>query len=79
MKTLDINQLDDSDEELAEILISSGLSRPVARTLAYLQKVFTATSFDLERISGLLQPDVSIELWQLTPLYWIEENEEKKP
>jgi hypothetical protein len=30
MKKLDINQLDDSDEEIAEILISSGMSRPVA-------------------------------------------------
>jgi len=37
MKKLDINQLDDSDEELAEILISSGLSKPVARTLTYLK------------------------------------------
>jgi predicted transcriptional regulator len=49
MKKLDINQLDDSDEKVAEILISSGLSRPVARTLAYLRKVDTATSIDLER------------------------------
>ena len=49
MKKLDINQLDDSDEEISDILISSGLSRPVARTLAYLKKVDTATSVDLER------------------------------
>jgi predicted transcriptional regulator len=53
MKKLDINQLDDGDEELSEILKSSGLSRPVARTLAYLQKVDTATSIDLERGTGL--------------------------
>jgi predicted transcriptional regulator len=79
MKKLDINQLDDNDEELAEILISSGLSRPVARTLAYLQKVDTATSIDLERGTGLRQPEVSIAMRQLKPLDWIEENEEKKP
>jgi predicted transcriptional regulator len=79
MKKLDINQLDDSDEELAEILISSGLSRPVARTLAYLQKVDTATSVDLERGTGLRQPEVSIAMRQLNPFDWIEENEEKKP
>ncbi len=79
MKKLDINQLDDSDEELAEILISSGLSRPVARTLAYLKKVDTATSVDLERGTGLRQPEVSIAMRQLNPFYWIEENEEKKP
>src|SRR5450756_2867194 len=79
MKKLNINQLDDSDEELAEILISSGLSRPVARTLAYLKKVDTATSVDLERGTGLRQPEVSIAMRQLNPFDWIEENEEKKP
>jgi len=79
MKKLDINQLDDSDEEIAEILISSGLSRPVARTIAYLKKVDTATSIDLERGTGLRQPEVSIAMRQLNPLDWIEENEEKKP
>jgi len=79
MKKLDINQLDDSDEEMAEILISSGLSRPVARTLAYLKKVDTATSVDLERGTGLRQPEVSIAMRQLNPFDWIEENEEKKP
>jgi len=79
MKKLDFNQLDDNDEELAEILISSGLSRPVARTLAYLQKVDTATSIDLERGTGLRQPEVSIAMRQLKPLDWVDESEEKKP
>jgi predicted transcriptional regulator len=79
MKKLDINQLDDSDEEMSQILISSGLSRPVARTLAYLQKVDTATSIDLERGTGLRQPEVSIAMRQLNPFDWIDESEEKKP
>jgi predicted transcriptional regulator len=79
MKKLDIKQLDDGDEELAEILISSGLSRPVARTLAYLRKVDTATSIDLERGTGLRQPEVSIAMRQLDPFDWIDESEEKKP
>ena len=79
MKKLDINQLDDREEEIAEILISSGLSRPVARTLAYLKKVDTATSVDLERGTGLRQPEVSIAVRQLNPFDWIDENEEKKP
>ena len=79
MKKLDFNQLDDSDEELVDILISSGLSRPVARTLAYLQKVETATSIDLERGTGLRQPEVSIAMRQLDPFDWIDESEEKKP
>ncbi|MBE0522536.1 MAG: ArsR family transcriptional regulator [Candidatus Methanoperedenaceae archaeon] len=79
MKKLDINQLDDSDEEIVEILISSGMSRPAARTLAYLQKVDKSTSVDLERVTGLRQPEVSIAMKELKPFDWIDENEEKKP
>ncbi|MBE0522555.1 MAG: ArsR family transcriptional regulator [Candidatus Methanoperedenaceae archaeon] len=79
MKKLDINQLDDSDEEIVEILISSGMSRPAARTLAYLKKVDEATSVELERGTGLRQPEVSIAMRQLNPFDWIEEDEEKKP
>jgi predicted transcriptional regulator len=79
MKTIDIKQLNDNDEEISDILISSGMSRPVARTLAFLKKVDTATSIDLERATGLRQPEVSIAMKQLNPFDWIEENEEKKP
>ena len=79
MKTIDIKQLDDSDEEIAKILISSGMSRPVARTLTYLLKVDTATSVDFERVAGLRQPEISIAMKELNTLDWIDESEEKKP
>jgi len=79
MKKLDINQLGDSDEEIAEILMSTGMNRPVSRTLAYLIKVDTATSVDLERATGLRQPEVSLAMRALKPLDWIDESEEKKP
>ncbi len=39
----------------------------------------TATSIDLERGTGLRQPEVSIAIRELKPLDWIDENEEKKP
>ena len=79
MKTIDMKQLNENDEETVEILISSGMSRPVAGTLTYLKKVDTATSIDLERVTGLRQPEVSIAMKELTPLDWIDESEEKKP
>jgi predicted transcriptional regulator len=41
--------------------------------------VDTATSVDLERGTGLRQPEVSIAMRQLKPLDWIDEDEEKKP
>jgi len=47
MKKLDINQLDEKEEEIAYALISLGLGRPVARTLAYLNNGDEATSYEL--------------------------------
>ena len=77
MRTHEINPPD--DQEIAEILISLGMSRPVARTLTYLQKVDAATSVELERATGLRQPEVSIAMKALNPHDWIDEREEKKP
>ncbi|MCZ7358279.1 MAG: transcriptional regulator protein [Candidatus Methanoperedens sp.] len=77
MRTHEINPPD--DQEIAEILISLGMSRPVARTLTYLQKVDAATSVELERATGLRQPEVSIAMKALNPHDWIGEREEKKP
>ena len=79
MKILDIKQLDDKDEEIAELLISLGMSRYVARTLTYLQKVDTTPSVDIERGTGLRQPEVSMAMKELNPHDWISETEEKKP
>jgi len=78
MKTLEINRLDDDDEGITDILMSLGMSRPVARTLTYLQKVDTATSVELERGTGLHQPEVSIVMKELKEQDWINEREEKK-
>jgi predicted transcriptional regulator len=79
MKTLNIKQLDEKDEEIADILISLGISRNAAMTLSYLQNVNAATSVDLERVARLRQPEVSIAMKQLKERDWISEREEKKP
>jgi predicted transcriptional regulator len=78
MKTLKMNQLDEKDEEITDALISLGLSRPGARVLAYLQQVNEAPSIELERCTGLRQPEVSIVMKQLKERDWITEREEKK-
>lgn len=67
------------DEEIADTLISLGMSRNAAMTLAYLQNMNTATSLDLERSVRLRQPEVSIAMRQLKERDWIDEREEKKP
>jgi len=78
MKTLKINQFDEKDEEIAEALISLGMSRSAAMTLAYMQNTNSATSIELERSARLRQPEVSITMKQLKERDWINERDEKK-
>ncbi len=79
MKAITVKQLDKKDEEVAGDLISLGMSRPVARTLTYLLNVDEATSSELEKGTGLRQPEVSIAVKQLKEWDWIKERERKKP
>lgn len=79
MKALKMKQLDEKDEEIADILISLGMSRNVAMSLTYLQNMNSATSVDLERVARLRQPEVSIAMRQLKERDWIDEREEKTP
>jgi predicted transcriptional regulator len=79
MKNLKIKQLDDKGEEIADALISLGLSRNISMSLAFLQNMNTATSLDLERSARLRQPEVSIAMRELKERDWVDEREEKKP
>jgi predicted transcriptional regulator len=79
MKKLNINQLDEKEEEIADALISLGLGRPAARTLACLNNGEEATSVALEQGKGLRHPEVSISMRQLKKRDWINEREEKNP
>jgi predicted transcriptional regulator len=79
MKTLKIDQFDEKDEEIADALISLGMSKNVAMALSYLQNTNAARSVDLERAARLRQPEVSIAMRQLKERGWIDERDEKKP
>lgn len=79
MKSLKIKQLDDKGEEIADALMSLGLSRNISMSLAFLQNMNTATSLDLERSARLRQPEVSIAMRELKERDWVDEREEKKP
>ncbi len=79
MKTVDVKQLDEKDDEIADALISLGISRPTARTLVYLQKADRTTAIEIETRAGLRQPEVSIAIKYLKEHDWINEREEKKP
>jgi predicted transcriptional regulator len=56
MKKLNINQLNKKEEEISDVLISLGLGKTVARTLAYLNNREEATSVALKKGTGLRQP-----------------------
>jgi predicted transcriptional regulator len=77
MKTL-MKQLDEKNEEIVDILISLGIRRTVARTLSYLRNKNEVTSIELERGTGLRQPEISIAMRELNERDWISEREEKK-
>lgn len=79
MKSIVRKQFDENGEEIAYVLSSLGLSRPIAKTLSYLKDLREATSVDLERVTGLRQPEVSIAMRDLKERDWISEREEKKP
>lgn len=79
MKSLKIKQLDEKGEEIADALMSLGLSRNISMSLAFLQNMNTATSLDLERSARLRQPEVSIAMRELKERDWVDEREEKKP
>jgi predicted transcriptional regulator len=79
MSTIKKKQFDEKEEEISDALISLGLGRNVAMTLAYMQNANSATSLDLERAASLHKPEVSIAMRQLKELDWVNEREEKKP
>jgi len=79
MKSTVRKQFDETDEEITDVLNSLGLSRPIAKTLSYLRNLKEATSVDLERVTGLRQPEVSIAMRDLKERNWISEREEKTP
>jgi predicted transcriptional regulator len=78
MKTIKMKQLDKKDEEIVDVLISLGMRRSAAMTLAYMQNTSSATSLELERSARLPQPEVSIAMKQLKERDWLNEREEKK-
>jgi predicted transcriptional regulator len=78
MKTIKLKQLDEKEEEIADALISLGMSRNAAMTLAYMQNANSATSLELEHAARLRQPEVSMTMRHLKERDWINEREEKK-
>ncbi len=61
----------DKEEELIKLLSSMEISKNVARTLVCLQAQEECTSVQIERATGLRQPEVSIAIQELRDRGWV--------
>ena len=69
--------LSDDSHEFSDLLHSLGVQRNVAKLITYLATAGESTSGDIERGSGLRQPEVSIAMRTLRRENWIREWEVK--
>ena len=67
-----------NDYEMIDLLKKLNVSRPIAVTLACLVKGKVITSQQIEMLTRLRQPEVSIAMRYLLKNNWIEVSEEKK-
>jgi len=68
----------DKEEELIRLLSSMEISRNVARTLVCLQAEEECTSVQIERATGLRQPEVSISIQELRDRGWVAKKDIKR-
>ncbi len=66
------------DESLVDLLIRTGMSKNIAKTLVFLSKREETTSVEIEKATGLRQPEVSIAMQELRRRRWVEKRDIKK-
>lgn len=66
------------EEQAVELLMRTGLSKNVARALVFLSNREETTSVDIEKATGLRQPEVSIAMQELRRRKWVEKRDIKK-
>ncbi len=67
-----------NEYEMIELFRRINVSRPIALTLACLAKGEEISSQNIEMISGLRQPEVSVAMRYLRENNWVDIREEKK-
>lgn len=70
--------LSEANDKLAKYLIISDIPRSVAYTLVYIRDKGEITSVEIERETGLRQPEVSIAMQWLRRKGWINKRNMKK-
>ncbi|MDW7731701.1 MAG: transcriptional regulator [Methanolobus sp.] len=72
------HNMSEKEYDIVELLRKLDMNRPVALTLASLSGGDEITSREIEYISNLRQPEVSIAMRYLKDNEWVEIREEKK-
>ena len=70
--------MDDNEHEMVMLLQKLNVSKPVAKALACLLSIDRITSREVERMSRLRQPEVSIAMNYLKENNWVDVEELKK-
>lgn len=66
------------DDEVIERLIFTGMSKNLAKTLVFLSKRDETTSVQIEKATGLRQPEVSLAMQELRRRRWVTKRDVKK-
>jgi len=66
------------DESLVDLLVNTGMPKNVAKTLAFLRKKDETTSVEIEIMTSLRQPEVSIAMQELRRRKWVIKRDIKK-
>lgn len=66
------------DDALVDLLMRTGMTRNVARSLVFLANRNETTSVDIEKGTGLRQPEVSLAMQELRRRKWVEKRDVKK-
>jgi len=66
------------DQVLVELLLGTGMPKNVAMTLAFLRKKEETTSTEIETITELRQPEVSLAMQELRRRKWVIKRDIKK-
>ncbi|NYT19549.1 MAG: transcriptional regulator, partial [Methanosarcinales archaeon] len=78
MGSENIISLDDKGYEVASLLQSIDVPRIEALSIACLFNVEELSSQDIEKATGLRQPEVSVAMRSLYERGWVEERDEKR-
>ncbi len=66
------------DDSTVDLLMRTGMPRNVAKALVFLSAREETTSVEIEKATGLRQPEVSIAMQELRKRRWVDKRDIKK-